>query len=135
MQALYLLLSPETLDEMSLRNNVSLTLTCSKSSSYCYNVLYNSEADMQTSFSALTSLIFHSDQLPQASSYTRLLRRSAGNSYWSHDTHMTNNHATLVVGVVVAVVSLIVIVALVALCAGSSTNNRREEVTLQKWVC
>ena len=84
----------------------------------------------------LRSLVFHSDQSPRASSQTRLLRRSAGNGYGSHDTHLTNGHTTLVVAVVVAVVSLIVIIALVALCAGSSTNDRQGtagDITLQKW--
>lgn len=90
---------------------------------------------MLTSISVLSSLVSYSDQSPQASSHTRLIRRSADNSYRSHDTHLMKGDTTLVVAVMVAVVSLIVIIALVALCAGSSTNDHQETadaITLQK---
>lgn len=42
-QALYLLLSGEALGEIALRGNVSLTVTCTTSLSYCFNIFYSGE--------------------------------------------------------------------------------------------
>lgn len=51
LQALYLLLSSEMLSEISLRGNVSLTLTCSKSLSYCFNIFCKGENIIQQKLS------------------------------------------------------------------------------------
>ena len=43
LQELYLLLSPELVHEMTLEGNVSVSLACTNSEVYCFNIHYKGE--------------------------------------------------------------------------------------------
>lgn len=43
LQELYLLLSPEFVHEMTLKENVSVSLACTNSEVYCFNIHYKGE--------------------------------------------------------------------------------------------
>ena len=45
MQELYLLLSSEVANEMSLKGNISISLACNNSEEYCFDIHYKGETD------------------------------------------------------------------------------------------